>query len=80
MTTGLKKLNKSVEDKTNVISDATLPDTIDEIKEAFRLLYDTYISSGLQNPDPSSMKISFHNLRILSYLLGLTLGNFISKI
>ena len=65
----MKKLNKSAEEKTDVISDSTLPDSIDEIKEAFRLLYDTYISSGLQKPDHSLMKISFHNLLPISFLI-----------
>ncbi len=57
------------EDTIDVISDSTLPDSIDEIKEAFRLIYDTYLSSDFQKPDPSSMRISFYNLLPISLLL-----------
>ncbi len=64
-----EEIKQTGEYTIDVISDSTLPDSIDEIKEAFRLLYDTYLSSGLQKPDPSLMKISFHNLLPISFLI-----------
>ncbi len=69
MTAGLKKLSESSLDTVDVISDAVLPNRIDEIKEAFKLIYTTYLSSDLQKPDPSLMKISFHNLLPTSFLI-----------
>lgn len=57
------------EDTIDVISDSTLPDSIDEIKEAFRLIYNSYLSFDFQKPDPSSMRINFHNLLPTSSLI-----------
>ncbi len=65
----IEEIKQTHEDTFDVISDSTLPDSIDEIKEAFRLLYNTYLSSDFQKPDPSSMKISFHNLLPISFLI-----------
>ncbi|NOQ22478.1 MAG: hypothetical protein GQ565_07495 [Candidatus Aegiribacteria sp.] len=64
-----EEVKQAGEDTIDVISDSTLPESIDEIKEAFRLLYDTYLLSGFQKPDPSSMRISFHNLLPTSFLI-----------
>ncbi len=65
----IEEIIQTSEDTIDVISDSTLPDSIDEMKEAFRLLYDTFLSSGFQKPDPSLMKISFHNLLPISFLI-----------
>ncbi len=65
----VEEVKQTGENTIDTISDATLPESIDEMKEAFRLIYDTYISSGFQKPDPSSMRISFHNLLPTSSLI-----------
>jgi hypothetical protein len=65
----IEEIKQIPEDTIDVISDSALPDSIDEIKEAFRLLYDTYLSSDFQKPDSSLMKISFHNLLPISFLI-----------
>ncbi|MCK5116165.1 MAG: hypothetical protein KAR44_06165 [Candidatus Aegiribacteria sp.] len=57
------------EDTIDTISDSSLPDSIDEMKEAFRLIYDSYLASGYQKKDPSSMRISFSNLLPTSSLI-----------
>lgn len=46
-----------------------LAGSIDEMKEAFRLIYDRYLASGFQEPDPSLMRIGFHNLLPTSNLI-----------
>jgi hypothetical protein len=46
-----------------------LSESISDMKSAFRLIYDCYLSYGFQESDPSGMRISFHNLLPVSYLL-----------
>ena len=65
----VEEVKQTGEDTINVISDSILPENIDEIKDAFKLIYDTYLSSGFQKPDPFSMRISFHNLLPTSFLI-----------
>jgi len=52
-----------------VFSDPMFPDSIDDMKEVFQLIYSRYISSGIQNSEPSLMRICFHNLLPLSYTI-----------
>ncbi len=65
----IEEVKQTTEDTVDVISDAMLPESIGEMKEAFSLIYDTYLSSGFQSPDPSSMRISFHSLLPTSSLI-----------
>ncbi len=46
-----------------------LSGSISDSKGAFRLIYDSYLSYGFQENDPSRMRIKFHNLLPVSYLL-----------
>ncbi|MCD4701894.1 MAG: hypothetical protein K8S24_08575 [Candidatus Aegiribacteria sp.] len=65
----VEEVKQTHEDTIDIISDSTLAESIDEMKEAYKLIYDNYLLSGFQKPDPSSMRISFHNLLPTSCLM-----------
>lgn len=51
------------------ISDSSIASNMDEMKDAFSLVYKTYMQSGLQQSNSSSMRIGFHDILPSSYLL-----------
>ena len=53
--------------ENEILSYPMFPDTIDDMKEVFHLIYDNYLASGLQRIDPSLLRIRFHNLLPVSY-------------
>jgi len=61
--------DSSEENSDCMFSDSILTCRIDEMKDAFSLVYRTYLKSGLQRIDGSSMRIGFHSLLPSSYLL-----------
>ncbi len=53
--------------ENEILSYPMFPDTIDDMKEVFHLIYDNYLVSGLQRIDPSLLRIRYHNLLPVSY-------------
>lgn len=66
---GGESIDPKDENTNLVFSDSILTGNIDEMKEVFSLVYRTYLQYGLQQADPSSMRIGFHNLLPSSYSL-----------
>lgn len=59
----------SYENKKEFLSGPKLAENLNEMEEAFHLIYNKYVAAGLQKYDPSMMRINFHNLLPTSYLL-----------
>ena len=66
---GGKKINSKDQNTDCIFSDSILACKIDEMKDAFGLVYRTYLESGLQKIDKSSMRMDISNLLPSSYLV-----------
>lgn len=55
--------------KNSEFADSRLTRNIDEMKDAFNLVYRTYFQTGLQQSNSSSMRIGFHDILPSSHLL-----------
>ncbi len=66
---GGESIDSKDENTDSMLSDSILTCRIDEMEDAFSLVYRTYMKSGLQKTDRSSMRIGFYNILPSSYLV-----------
>jgi wyosine [tRNA(Phe)-imidazoG37] synthetase (radical SAM superfamily) len=66
---GNESIDSTDKDSDCSFSDSILTSKISEMKDAFSLVYRTYLKSGLQKENQSSMRVGFYNLLPSSYLL-----------
>lgn len=66
---GGENIDSKDENTNSMFSESRLTRNMNEMKDAFSLIYETYLQSDLQQTDSSSMRVSFYNLLPSSYSL-----------